>query len=120
METYETIIRYEAGLAADMAKTTILPVAMDYQIELAEMIKGVESVNKTKSTASRKLLKDVSSETEKAITAISSLETALKGSSVAKMKSGMEALRDIIDTLEGMVPADSWPLPSYAEMLFIT
>ena len=120
METYETIIRYEARLAADMAKTTIVPVAMDYQIELAEMIKSVESINKTKSTASRKLLKDVSKETEKAIMAVSSLEAALKGDSVQKMKSGMESLREIIDALEGLVPADSWPLPCYAEMLFIT
>ncbi|MCK5013900.1 MAG: glutamine synthetase III [Candidatus Omnitrophica bacterium] len=120
METYETIIRYEAGLAADMAKTTIIPVAMDYQIELAETIKTVESINKIKSTASRKLLKDVSKETEKAITAVSNLEAALKGDSIQKMKTSTEALREIVDILEGLVPADSWPLPSYAEMLFIT
>ncbi len=120
METYETIIQYEASLAADMAKTTIIPVALDYQIELAETIKSVESINKTKSTASRKLLKDVSQATEAAITAIANLETALKGSSVEKMKSGMDALRKVVDTLEGLVPAASWPLPSYAEMLFIT
>ena len=120
METYETIIRYEAGLAADMAKTTIIPVVMDYQIELAEMIKAVEGINKTKLTASRKLLKEVSQEAEKALMSVSNLGTALKGSSAQKMKSGMEELREIIDTLEGLVPADSWPLPSYAEMLFIT
>ena len=120
METYETIIRYEAGLAADMAKTTIIPVAMDYQIELAETIKKVESINKTKSTASRKLLKDVSKETEKVLTFVSILETALKGNSIGRIKAGMESLREIIDALEGLVPADSWPLPSYAEMLFIT
>ena len=29
-------------------------------------------------------------------------------------------LREIIDNLEGLVPSESWPLPSYAEMLFIT
>ncbi|MCK5179322.1 MAG: glutamine synthetase type III, partial [Candidatus Omnitrophica bacterium] len=120
METYETIIRYEARLAANMAKTTIIPVAMDYQIELAETIKTVESINKIKSTASRKLLKDVSKETEKAITAVSNLEAALKGDSIQKMKTSTEALREIVDILEGLVPADSWPLPSYAEMLFIT
>jgi glutamine synthetase len=120
METYETIIQYEAGLAADMAKTTIIPVALDYQIELAETIKNVESITKTRSTASRKLLKDVSKETERAIVAVSDLETALKSGAVKKMKTGMESLREVIDTLEGLVPADRWPLPSYAEMLFIT
>lgn len=120
MEAYETIIGYEAGLAADMAKTTIIPVALDYQIELAETIKNVESITKTKSTASRKLLKDVSKETEKAIVAVGNLETALKSNAVKKMKTGMESLREVIDALEGLVPANRWPLPSYAEMLFIT
>ncbi len=120
VETYETIIQYEAGLSADMAKTTILPVAMDYQIELAETIKAVEGINKTKSTASRKLLKDLSGKTEAAITAIGNLEKSLAGSSATKMKTDMEALREIVDVLEGLVPAVSWPLPSYAEMLFMT
>ncbi len=120
LETYETIIAYEATLAADMAKTTILPAAMDYQIELAETIKSVESINKTKLTASRKLLKDLSSKTETAIMAIASLEKSLAGGSAQKMKVDMDVLREIIDVLEGLVPAGSWPLPSYAEMLFMT
>jgi len=120
METYETIIQYEASLAANMVKTTIIPAAMDYQIGLAETIKSVESINKTKSTASRKLLKEVSTRTEAAITAVSNLEAALEGGSAQKAKAGMEALREIVDALEGLVPTESWPLPSYAEMLFIT
>jgi glutamine synthetase len=30
----------------------------------------------------------------------------------------MDELRAAVDALEGVVPADLWPLPSYAEMLF--
>ncbi|MBN1869654.1 MAG: glutamine synthetase III [Candidatus Omnitrophica bacterium] len=120
LEAYETVIRYEAALAADMAKTTIIPVAVDYQAELAEMIKSVEGINKTKSASSRKFLKDVSGETEKALTAVGSLEAALKGNSIEKMKDGVAALRTVIDTLEGLVPSNKWPLPSYTEMLFIS
>jgi len=119
-ETYETIIQYEAQLSADMAKTTIIPAAMDYQIGLAETIKSVEGINKTKSTSSRKLLKEVSQETEGALVAVAALEVAISEGSTQKMKRGMEKLREVIDGLEGLVPADSWPLPSYAEMLFIT
>ena len=121
MENYETTIQYESELTADMAKTTIIPAALEYQAELAETIKSVEGVNKTKLTSARKLLKDVSKNTEAAITAAEALQGAVaSGSSTQKMKSGMKAVRDAVDTLEGLVPAEIWPLPSYAEMLFLS
>ena len=121
MENYATTLQYEAELSADMAKTTILPAALDYQAELAETIKSVEGINKTKLTATRSLLKGVSKKTEDAIAAIANLEGIIaSGGSTQKLKSGMKALRDIVDALEGLIPADSWPLPSYAEMLFIS
>lgn len=120
MEAYETTIQYEGELTADMARTMIIPVALDYQLGLAEMIKSVEGINKTKLTSSRKLLKDVSKKTEDAIATAEKLETALTGGSTEKIKAGMKALRTIVDSLEELVPAESWPLPSYAEMLFIT
>jgi glutamine synthetase type III len=31
----------------------------------------------------------------------------------------MGALRDIGDRIEVVMPSDSWPLPTYREMLFI-
>ena len=31
----------------------------------------------------------------------------------------MDALREAADNLEGIVPHDVWPLPTYREMLFI-
>ncbi len=31
----------------------------------------------------------------------------------------MNAVRDACDTLEKLVPADLWPLPTYREMLFL-
>ena len=30
----------------------------------------------------------------------------------------MDELRAAVDALEGIVPADLWPMPSYAELLF--
>jgi glutamine synthetase len=120
MENYKTTIQYEGALTADMAKTTIIPAALDFQLGLAEVIKSVEGINKTKSTSSRKLLKDLSQKTEATIVAAEKLEAVLKGGSTEKIKAGMKALRSIVDSLEELVPAESWPLPSYAEMLFIT
>jgi len=31
----------------------------------------------------------------------------------------MAAVREVADRLEGIVPDDLWPLPKYAEILFI-
>ncbi len=117
--TYETIIKYEADLMVEMAKTMILPAVFEYQEELAGTIASVEGINKTKSTASRSLLKEITQLTEKALNATDVLQTAAKGALTTKTKAAMENLREIVDTLEGLVPQNHWPLPSYAEMLFI-
>ena len=31
----------------------------------------------------------------------------------------MDAVRDAADQLEGQVPSDLWPLPSYRDMIFV-
>ena len=118
-ETYESIIAYEGKLSADMARTLILPAAVSYQEELAETIKSVEGINKTKLTASRKLLKEISRLIEGALKKTEVLEAALSKKDALKTKNGMADLRVTIDALEGLVPAKRWPLPSYAEMLFM-
>jgi glutamine synthetase type III len=35
------------------------------------------------------------------------------------MLGGMKELRASVDALEGLVPRELWPLPNYAEMMFI-
>ncbi len=119
METYETIIQYEAELMVHMAKTMVVPAAISYADELAATIKSVESINKTKFTATRGLLKQISAETEKTISGAESL-AKLAGGSTVKARAAMAKLRASVDALEGLVPTDLWPLPSYAEMLFIS
>lgn len=120
METYESIVKYEADLMVDIARTMAIPASLDYADCLAETIKSVEGINKTKSTSSRKLLKEVTKFTEAAIAGADKLETALGASEIDKIKSAMVELRKAVDTLEGLVPTENWPLPSYTEMLFIS
>jgi len=117
-ETYKTIIEYEGALAADMAKTMILPVVLDYQRGVAETIRSVEGVNKGKAKATRELLKNITKETEAALEAVADLEKAVNKGDPLVIKQATASLRDPIDALEGLVPVDLWPLPSYAEMLF--
>ena len=50
------------------------------------------------------------------LTYLDSTATAQKPNAVIE---AMNELRVPVDTLEGIIPADMWPLPSYAEMLFM-
>lgn len=118
-DTYRSILNYEAELSVNMAKTLFVPAGISYADGLAESIKSIESVNKGKAKESRKILEEVADLTESTIAAVAKLETAIKGGSTKKIKQGMEEVRGLVDTLEGIVPKNIWPLPSYAEMLFL-
>ena len=54
-----------------------------------------------------------------ALVNVDKLEAIIAKKDGVKTKQAMERLRQPIDTLEGLVPSDIWPLPSYAEMLFM-
>lgn len=118
-ETYETIIEYETRLSVYMAKTYFVPAALDYADLLAANIKSVEGINKTKSTQTRKLLKEITKYAEAAIAGADKAE-AVAGGDTVKSRKAMADLRAAVDELEGLVPADSWPVPTYAEMLFMS
>ncbi len=117
-EMYKTILDYEGRLAVDMAKTMFIPVALEYQGEVAETIKSVEGINKAKAKASRELLANITDESEKALVLVNKLEDALAKGDTAKIKEGTAKLREPIDMLESLIPSAFWPVPSYAEMLF--
>lgn len=118
-EMYESVIDYEAKLSLDMAKTMIVPAVFSYQEELADSIRSVEGINKTKSTGSRKLLKEITDELEGALVKIDTLAAAIKKGNALKTKVAMADLRSSIDVLEGLVSEEVWPLASYAEILFM-
>ena len=114
---YATVVQLEGSCAATMARTQIIPAALAFEKELAETIKIVGTAGKT--TATKKLLKEVASLTEETIVSSESLEAALTKHDSAKTNAGMAKLRESVDALEALVPADKWPLPSYAEMLLM-
>ena len=118
--TYKTIVHLEGNCALTIAKTLIIPAALGYQNELAKTIKTVESVGKVnKTAASKNLLKDLCQETENALTASSQLESAVEKHDAQKTLAVMIKLREAVDSLEALVPKENWPLPSYAEMMFM-
>jgi glutamine synthetase len=114
---YETVIALEGNCAATMARTQLIPAAIEYQGQLAEIIKAVGTSGKT--TAQKKLLKTVSGLIEDALTAADALDAALAKHDAVKTNATMLQLREALDELEGLVPANIWPVPSYAEMLLM-
>jgi glutamine synthetase len=125
-EQYRKSINVESNLMVEMASTMILPSALRYQTELATahnalLAAGIEGSNE--------LLQQVSSLVAGLQQAIASLKAA-KATHHKDIKAecdwcrdgilpAMEALRTVVDELEGLVADDLWPLPTYQEMLFI-
>lgn len=101
-EAYETIIAIEAGAAADIAKTMIIPAAVSAITEYSE-VKAVQSITD-----------EMSALLEKAVAAVAVLDKAKEAHEQIK---AMNELRTSVDALEAIVPVDLWPMPSYADML---
>jgi glutamine synthetase len=103
-ETYETLIGIEADTAAEIAKTMLVPAAVTAIAEYSAV------------PAVAGLCAEMSSLLESAVAGIAKLEAAEKP---ADQIAAMKELRTSIDGLEAIVPADLWPLPSYAELLLV-
>ena len=117
-EQYEKTIKFEAGVALEMAKTLIMPGVIKYKNELAETVLNLKNTV-TDGENTEALLKEVCLLSEKALSAINTLDGAYEGHDPLKMLDGMNELRKVVDELEGVVSREYWPLPTYAEMLFI-
>ena len=117
-EQYEKTIEIEAECALTIANTMIIPAVLEYQDDLASAINGVKDCGcKLKET--EQLLKKICSLSEKALAGAGELESSIGEGKPAKKKiEALNELRKAADELEGLVPEDKWPLPSYAEMMF--
>jgi len=116
-EIYEKKLEIEARIAAEIARTMILPVAMDYQGTLANNLitlndLGVKAGSKALLSELEKVGNLVDTLTEQADT----LDAAETHDTI------IPALADIrvtVDTLETIIDNDLWPMAKYREMLFI-
>jgi glutamine synthetase len=117
VEQYSTKVNIEAETAASMARTLLLPAALRHLTELKEA--GIDSlITETHDLVAELIaaigvLEHVNAEhpdVEGLEHAIYMHETVLPA---------MEEVRAASDKLERIVADDLWPLPKYAEMLFI-
>ena len=116
-EQYSVTLNIEAETAASIARTLLLPAAIRHLVQLRES--GVET-----------LIDEATELVHRFVDAIFALERVnavhpdVEGLNHAlymrdEVVPAMDGARAIADRLERIVADDLWPLPKYAEMLFI-
>jgi glutamine synthetase len=129
IEQYNKTLNIEGQLMVLMANCYILPAAFRYQGQLAESVAAVKAAGATSKEA-RRTLDTIVKLTDECKQRVDKLQHLLEhegGDGVEKhakyfrdkVVPAMEALREVGDELEAIVPHDVWPLPTYREMLFI-
>ena len=134
-EKYTKKIQIEARVLGDLALNHIVPVAIRYQSELVESVKGLKEVFEgedfeTLAGARKEVIKKLNTH----ISSIKSLVTEMVEARKAANKIEherekafayekevapyLEKVRYHIDKLELTVDNDMWPLPKYRELLF--
>ncbi|HDQ25282.1 MAG TPA: glutamine synthetase type III [bacterium] len=129
IDQYAKTINIEANCAIRMVKTQFLPAGIRYAGILADSLAKVKAAGASASVQAD-ILKDVSGLLESASAKLKNLEAAKAAACdicdcTKKAESYRDnvftlytELRDDIDRLEAIVPADIWPVPTYSEMLF--
>jgi len=129
-EIYVKTINIEGLTMASMARRRILPAAIGYKASLAASIGSIleaggdAEVEKALLNRAGKVLVSFNADLEKLEKAIETAAAADGGSreqAVAYRDLVFTAMADLrvnADTLETLVDADYWPMPTYSELLF--
>ena len=130
-ETYGKTLAVEAHTMAEMALRDIFPAVISFISALADSIGSVRRCcERADVDVQEALLLEVSGLLKEAKGALSSLLDALKLADQApegrpraeayrdRVLPAMAALRDPVDRLETLMPADLWPMPTYGDLLF--
>ncbi len=129
VEIYAKQINIEAMTAIDMATRQCIPAGIECTTLLADSIAGLKGAS-LPAPVQEDLLKKVSASLASAYKSLEKLERAAARARKIddtvkqaeayrdKVVPAMLALRGAIDALELLVPADLWPMPTYADLLF--
>lgn len=131
LENYVKTINIEALTMINVAKTEILPAAFRFSKELSDTINSVKATGMSVEVAAQSsVLKELSPVLSSFASNINALKKALEksGAEASTLKQAeafckvvvpaMETLRADADKLETIIPADVYPFPTYAELLF--
>ena len=130
LKAYSMQINIEARTTLSMAKRQIIPVCIEYSSHLADTVNSLKTAGATGGTQAA-LLTKVCALIDTMSSAVETLEAAgAKADDEGDSEKQAELFRDEVlpamnevraaaDELETIVDADLWPLPTYAEMLFV-
>lgn len=130
LEKYAKDLDIEAKLVSEMATTLFVPAAIEYQNVLGQALVAQKAAG-AKASALSSLLRAIAEKTDAALEAVESLDEARASAEALedvekkaaayceKVKPWFEKVRAEIDALELLMPAASWPVPKYREMLFL-
>jgi len=129
-EIYLKTVNYEGMTMVEMSRRQILPAVIDYKAALASSISSILAVS-GKADIEKALFNKISetlisfnanlTQLEKAIETASHLHGDAKAQAIAYRDlvfKSMGELRKDADTLETMIDADYWPIPTYSKLLF--
>ncbi len=129
LEQYVKTINIEALASIDMVKRQFIPAVISYTAQLAETVNKLKTAGAV-AVVQKGLLTKISTLLESAQKNLNALESITKkGQAIEHAKEKAEffrdkvftaqaELREDIDALETLMPADQWPVPTYADMLF--
>ena len=130
LEAYSMIINIEAKTTLNIAQRQILPVAIEYSGKLAKAIERISNAGTNPGTQKKTLDKtcELINELNNSIDELKKAAAAAIGIDNTAKKAenfrdsvilAMGKVRKAADSLEMIVDAKMWPLPTYAEMLFV-
>ena len=133
LESYIKRMDIEARLMIDLAHNQIVPAAWKYQRDLIVNLEGLIELEFKKDSLSnlKQAIETINHHIEKIFDNLSRLEKAIS-KAVDETDTRQKALiyreevfalftplRKHVDTLEGLIADEYWPLPKYREMLFL-
>ena len=133
LEQYSKQINIEALTMVDMAQHSIIPAVVKYSTQLANSINAIKAASSAADVSVQaNLLNDLCSTLTSFKEKLNALEKDIQVANAMTTDSyehsvyyrdivfkAMEALRTDGDKLETIIDADLWPLPTYAQMLFM-
>jgi glutamine synthetase len=128
IEKYIKQIGIEAETMVSMARNQILPAALQHQHRVAEAIAATKAagVDCADTTASLRSFVELVTRLRNATSAVERASAHHDADPIRhaaqisrEVKPAMAELRTAVDTLETLVAADLWPLPTYRDLLFL-
>jgi len=126
-EQYNLTIEVESKLVSDIAKTKIYPAAITYLSELTHTSSSVLDLGIELDTS---VAKEIAEHVNGLLAAVAKIDSEVVKHDFADTEAHMRHSADVLcplmaearvhgDALEMLVADELWPLPKYAEMLFI-